>query len=404
MEKTPLRVRIGMFAFALVMVASLLIQRQNIALALSRITWYYQQNPISTWLNLQQRDLRVGLGTYWYDAFGGPGGTFNGTYSGLLVSPVTGLYVAVAPSNAAYAGALYQAVADDTSAWGGYPQGTGPSALPADSTNVVGQAILTAGTPNIGPLTVGASSGQSVIDLIECQVVPSVDQTSSTINLINGSGTGLTPVTANRDRIDSASCRFKASASSSSPTVPAADVGWIAIGYATLPYGTSTINSGQITSSPAFTGFVQADAGTCVGCTLSGGTLSGVGVTGSSGQGAAVCMDGSNTLNASFGTCGAAMRSYTSAGQMTATNFVNVANRGCTFSSSTTCTASFTFVQAYSGNVTCTATPESATTSPYTSIIVTHTGTSGFGGASATLTTSSSVSGTVVVDFICFGD
>lgn len=256
MNKTPLRVRVALFIFAFVTLFSVLFQsRDNVAWALNRVTWYAQMNPISTWFNLWERDQRLGEGTAWWNFFGSSS-SFAGAFDNLSVVPVTGLYVAVGPTNASYLGTLYQLVSDDTSAWGGYPQGVGSSALPADSTQVVGQGTLSANTANIGPLTAGSSSGQSVIDLIECKLTPSTDQTSSTINLITSSGSSGGTASVNRDRIDVFSCQFKASASSSSPTVPTVDSGYVAIGYATVPYNTVTITSGMITAEPTFGGFI----------------------------------------------------------------------------------------------------------------------------------------------------
>lgn len=225
------------------------------AFALTRVTWYFQTNPPSTWFNLWERDQRLGEGSFWWNALSGANTSYAGTFDNLSVVPVTGLYVAVGPTNSSFVGTLYQLVADDTSAWGGYPQGVGSSALPADSTKVVGQGTLQANTANIGPLTAGYSSGQSVIDLIECNLTPSTDQTSSTVNLVNPNGSSNGTATVNRDRVDAVGCTFKASASSSSPTVPTVDSGYVAIGYVTVPYGTSVVTSGMITAESQFSGF-----------------------------------------------------------------------------------------------------------------------------------------------------
>lgn len=280
MHKTPLRVRIGMLMFAFVLLFAFgLNVRSNVAWAVSRVTLYYQQNIPSQWWNLEERYQRVGQGTFWWNAFGSSS-SFAGAFDNLSISPVTGLYVAVGPTNSSFAGTLYELVVDDASAWGGYPQGVGSSALPADSTKIVGQGTLQTNTANIGPLTAGSSSGQSVIDLVECALTPSTDQTSSTINIVNSSGGSGGTGTVNRDRVDAVGCTFKASASSSSPSVPTVDTGYVSIGYVTVPYNTSVITGGMVTASTSWSGFVNSNGGTCIGCTLSGtttnsGTISG---------------------------------------------------------------------------------------------------------------------------------
>ena len=241
--------------------------------AQNRVTWYSTINPPSTWLNLMQRNERLSNGAWRWNALSGTNASYSGTFANLSMAPSTGLFVTVGPTNTSFPGTLYDLSVDDSAAWGGYPAGVGSYALAADSTKIVAQAVVTSVTPAIGPMGVGASSGQSVINLIECDTVPT-DLTSASVNLINSAGAGAGTATVNRDRDDLISCQAKASASSSSPTVPSTDSGFVAIGYATVPFGTSVVTSGMITNFASFAGFAQLNSSGVVPLTQGGTGLS----------------------------------------------------------------------------------------------------------------------------------
>ncbi len=216
-------------------------------IALDRVQHLTGLNPPSTWMNQEQRDVRLGFGAFmWNLLCGQNASTCPGQYANLSVVPVTGLYVAVAPTVTNTVGTLYQFKQEETSGFGGYPSGVG-TYLAADPTQVMLQGTITTNTTNIGPLTAGTSSGQSVDNLIECQV-NTIDTTPQTVNIVSPGGS-VTATSANRDRKDTLSCQNKpgTSATTGAQTVPTTDSGYIAIGYVAVAYGTVTVTSGMIT-------------------------------------------------------------------------------------------------------------------------------------------------------------
>jgi hypothetical protein len=227
--------------------------------ASTRSQFLFGQQLPSNWLNSEQRGQRLYDGGFLFHAMAGSNLSWPGTYANLTVVPVTGLFVAVGPTGASSQGAVYQLGVDDSTAFGGFPSGVGTSALPADPTIIVLKGELTANTSNIGALSVGASGGQSVANLIECKDVPSTDITSQAINIVSTTGI-VTATTGNRDRIDNVVCQFKASASAVSPTTPTVDSGFVAVGVAVVPFGTVTITTGMVSQTGAlapWAGFVD---------------------------------------------------------------------------------------------------------------------------------------------------
>ena len=226
--------------------------------ALDRTQHLTGLNPPSTWLNMQQRDERVGLGTFLWNALAGSSTSYAGQYAGCQAVPVTGLYVAVSPSGAVENCAVYQLLAEEVTGYGGYPSGVG-TFLPTDTNQVILQGLVPAGssTANIGPMGVGSSAGQSIANLIECKVVTS-DTTSQLVNIVS-SGGAVSSVSANRDRVDRLSCQDKQSSSAVSPTTPTVDTGYVAIAVVLVPNGTATVTMGMITASggQAFYGLPQ---------------------------------------------------------------------------------------------------------------------------------------------------
>lgn len=216
-------------------------------IALDRTQHLTGLNPPSTWLNMEQRDVRIGFGTLLWNVLANSNSSYAGQYAACSVAPVTGLYVAVTPTQTLEDCAVYQLLAEETTGYGGYPSGVG-TFLPADTTQVVLQGLLPAGTStaNIGPMGVGASSGQSISNLIECKVVTS-DITSQTVNIVS-SGGSVSTTSANRDRVDRITCQFKSSTSAVSPTTPTVDAGYVAIATVVVPFGTVTVTSGMVTA------------------------------------------------------------------------------------------------------------------------------------------------------------
>ena len=207
------------------------------AVAMDRVQMLFGQNPPSSWANYASRYTRVGFGQLIYDLYANT----SGFYSNLTPTPVTGLFVAIGPSSASTIGSLYQYLPEEVTSFGG-PGGT---ALAADPNQVYLQGLASTTGPNIGPLIAGTSGGQSVIDLIECKV-QTADQTSQTGTFVSTLGV-VTTSAVNRDRADTVSCQYKASASSVTPTVPTVDTGFIAVGYFTIPNATLTVTSGMYT-------------------------------------------------------------------------------------------------------------------------------------------------------------
>lgn len=267
-------------------------------------------NPPSTWMNQEQRDVRIGFGTAIWNMLGASGGSWTGAYSDLSVVPVTGLFVAVGPTTANTVGAVYQLLAEETTGYGGFPSGVGVF-LPADTTKVALQGLAASNTANIGPLNPPGTGGQSINYLLECQV-QITDTTSQSVNIVS-SGGSVTATAANRDRKDIVACQSKAgtAATTGSQTTPAVDAGWVAIGFAAVANGTVTITSGMITALTAqqFFGFVQASSLGSNAVLLSpssqqsgnvnvsgtgtfGGALSAVGLTSSAGVAAGGALTG----------------------------------------------------------------------------------------------------------------
>ena len=225
------------------------------ALALNRVEWWYSLNPPSPWMNTATRYQRLGFGQWILDSFGQ---STVGRYANLVVTPAGALTVQVGPSGSNQQGALYQYAADDANTFGGGTYGSA-TALAADPTQIFVQGTTTQQLPGI-TVSAGTTTGQSIDNLIECQV-QTADANSQSVNFISSLGV-VTPGTANRDRNDTIVCQNKASASASSPTVPTVDTNWVAIGYAQVPYGTATVTSGMITplGTQQFNGFALATA------------------------------------------------------------------------------------------------------------------------------------------------
>ncbi|MDB5093522.1 MAG: hypothetical protein JWO85_1623, partial [Candidatus Eremiobacteraeota bacterium] len=211
------------------------------ASAMDRIQWWYGINPPSAWWNTQERYERLGLGQLLFDVMGR---NTAGFVSNLSVKTSSGLFVVVGPSNTNTLGSVYQYLADDTSTFGG----PGITALAADPNKVYLQGLMYANGPVIGPLTAGASAGQSVNNLVECQI-QTIDQTSQTGTFVSSLGV-VTSQAVNRDRSDTIACQAKAgtSATTGSQVTPTVDSGWLSVGVVAIPNGTSTITTGMISA------------------------------------------------------------------------------------------------------------------------------------------------------------
>ena len=207
------------------------------ASAMDRVQWLYGLNPPSSWMNYAQRYTRLGFGQLIYDLYANTAGF----YSNLTPTPTSGLSVAVGPSGANTIGSLYQYLPEEVTSFGG-PGGT---SLPSDANQIYLQGLSYAAGSSIGPLAVGTSGGQSVVDLIECKF-QTADQTSQTGTFVSSLGV-VTTSSVNRDRADTILCQYKASVSSTTPAVPSVDPGYIGVGYYTIPFGTVNVTNGMYT-------------------------------------------------------------------------------------------------------------------------------------------------------------
>lgn len=211
--------------------------------AMDRVIWHYGQNPPTSWWNQWQRNERLGLGQFLFDAMGR---ATTPTYSNLTVQTSSGLNVVVGPANTNTLGSVYQYLADDTGTYG-----DGITALAADPHQIFVQGLMLATGPTIGPLNPPGTSGQSINYLIECKV-NEVDQTSQTVTYVSSLGV-VTSGSANRDRADTVTCQSKTgvAATTGSQVTPAVDAGWVGIGYVAVANGTATITTPMIFNGAA---------------------------------------------------------------------------------------------------------------------------------------------------------
>jgi len=222
------------------------------ASALNRINDYYGMNLSSGWVIQSQRDVRLGFGQLIYDMFG----STNGAFSHIAVTPSTGLFVQVGPSAPNTRGSVYQFQPDDANVYG-----AGATQLSADPTQIFVQGALSTPTIALGPFTAPTQTGQSISDLIECQV-QTVDATPQTELFETAPSTTISQ-TANRDRNDVVACQIKnGTATTAVPTAPTADVSWVPIASVFVSNAQTSLGSNNVTMSTAnqFYGFATLDA------------------------------------------------------------------------------------------------------------------------------------------------
>lgn len=222
---------------------------------------YYGQVLDPQWLDLEPRDVRLGFGQLILDVLGG---NTSGLFSNLSVTASGGLYVSVGPSVTNGQGSLYQYGVDDVNAIGGSPfTGTPATQLSADPTLIFKQGLVTTPAIAVGPLTPSSNSGYYTNYLIECQV-QTLDQTLQSEQFEQLPDYNYASATVNRDRNDIIACQDKAgtASSSTSPAAPTIDSGWVAIANVVVPYGATSLTTGEITlaSLSEFFGFVAANA------------------------------------------------------------------------------------------------------------------------------------------------
>jgi hypothetical protein len=256
------------------------ITEKPIVVALNRIQQLSGINPQSTWLNQEERWIRLGIGAFWWQALCGSQATCPGNFSNLSVVPNGGVNVVVQPSVSNSIGTLYQLLPEETSGFGGYPSGVGVF-LPADATQVMIQGTIAQATSAIGPLSPPLTTGQSITYLVECNIL-TVDTTSQPVNIVSAGGS-VTPSTANRDRVDTVNCQGKAGVAATTGTqvTPTVDTGYVAVASVAVPFGTSTITNGMITANAPLAGNVFLSPGSAQPGSISvtGGIQSATSVT-----------------------------------------------------------------------------------------------------------------------------
>jgi hypothetical protein len=244
-----------------------------VALATDRTVWYGQQTITSSGLNQQARNERLAFGTWLMAELNLTGGVGTGTYWNINATPGTGLYVTMAPGMSSTNGWLAQVQQNDTQLPTTCPNPTLVTSCPklaADPTLIAVLALLNTTTAPLGPLTAPGTAGQSVYWLIESQVQPPTDQSTTASPFMINVG-GATAIyqpqnfSVNIDRTDPIGWQTKEGAPGTSPTQPTTDSGYQAVAYVLIPYGTTQITTGMITAAQAFSGFAQGSAVTSVG-------------------------------------------------------------------------------------------------------------------------------------------
>ena len=212
-------------------------------LGANRIIVYSGQNPTSAQANQSPRFQRLGDGTFMRDVMGAL--ATSGAYSNLKIIPGTGLFVTVNPQNASQLGALYQMASDDPN-----PIPTSAPNLPADNTQIIVQATQAANSSAIGPLAAPGGGGNAVYYLLEAQL-STIDGNQQSLLFVNSSGTTQYN-NVNTWRSDVITYQTKAGTASTAdcsstfPTPPSVDSGWVSIGLVCVPNGLTQIVTGDI--------------------------------------------------------------------------------------------------------------------------------------------------------------
>lgn len=236
---------------------------------------YPLENPPSGDTVLQPaRFTRLALGSLMLHGMGLTAAG-QGQYANCTTAPGTGLYVTVGPTISGSDCGLYQVGQLDASPM---PEDVTPQ-LPADPTLVVIQALQSASSNPIGPLT--APGSNSVYWLIEAQTVTSDTNVQSRPIFQPASGVFVNQSVATQ-RQDAIAYQTKEGTSGASPSKPSVDSGWVAVAYVLIPSGTSQVTTGMISAGSLWTGFGSGGGGGGVSSLIAGQniTLSPAGGTG----------------------------------------------------------------------------------------------------------------------------
>jgi hypothetical protein len=236
------------------------------ALADNRINWYNGQNPPSAWMNDFQIYHREADGQKTLDYMGQ---SQLMRYTNLTLIPQGSGFLGTITAGSNQFGSIYQySVVDALST----PSSSDPTAIVPNPNQIMNQATLLAPFPNLGPFTPPSTTGQSIIYLVEGQIV-TANTTPVTGTFYRTNGTQFTQ-TINQLRADSPTFQTKASSASTSPVAPTPDSGWVGIAYITVPQGAPGNLSGvTITALPAWQGFADSsDVAHLTGALATGST------------------------------------------------------------------------------------------------------------------------------------
>ncbi len=214
----------------------------------ARVMVYAGQNPDTNEYNLAPRFNRLGLGTFMRDVFNASG--LTGAWNGINVLSTTGLYVTINPSPSSQLGSIYQMGVDDASALPPSP-GQAPNQIPADNTRIMIQATQAAATSALGPFPAPGGSGNGTYYIVEAQLSPA-DTANQSMLFVSTSGiTSYQNVNTQRQdqityQIGANTSSGTANCTSTFPSQPTVDSGWIEVALVCIPHGLTQLTSSYI--------------------------------------------------------------------------------------------------------------------------------------------------------------
>lgn len=242
--------RLFLLAFAIAALLPVAARAQVTATAgTARVMVYAGQNPDTNEYNLAPRFSRLQLGTFMRDVFNASG--LNGAWNGINVVSTTGLYVTVNPSPSSQLGSIYQMGVDDASALPPSP-GQAPNQIPADNTRIMIQATQAAATTALGPFPAPGGSGNATYYIVEAQLSPADTQNQSMLFVSTSGITSYQNVNTQRQdqityQVGGNTSTGTANCTSTFPTLPTSDSGWIGVAYICVPHGLTQLTSSYIT-------------------------------------------------------------------------------------------------------------------------------------------------------------
>ena len=214
----------------------------------ARVMVYAGQNPDTNETNLIPRFQRLADGTMLRDILSTLG--TSGAWSNIAIRPGSGLNVTINPyPNTSQLGAVYQIGQNDVTALPP-PPGQSPNQIPADSTNIIIQATQNVQSNPLGPLSAPSGAGNGIYYMVEAQL-SSIDTQNQSMLFVSSSGiTNYQNVNTQRQDIITYKLNpggpGTADCSTTFPTPPAVDSGWIEIGLVCIPHALTQITTANI--------------------------------------------------------------------------------------------------------------------------------------------------------------